>query len=147
MYRIINSLATAEYNKRLSAVEVNFKGYGEPELYHDTMDIAMNIAAIYDTNHWLFIKDTFEDITETEFLFFVSKWSKQTTHLFMHQSKNQVCKVALLTTLGSEVFLKDNNLWLMNPSLKFPNLNLKIFTEAQEAMQFLAGKPNKMLAV
>ncbi len=145
MYRIINSLATAEYNERLCAVEVNFKGYGEPELYHDTMDIAMNIAAIYDTNRWLFIKDTFEDITETEFLFFVSKWSKQTANLFVQS--HQPCKVALLATLSSESFLKDNNLWLMNPSLKFPNLNLKIFTEAGEAMEFLAGEPNKMIAV
>lgn len=146
MYRIINSLATAEYNKDLSAVEVNFKGSGEPRLYHDTMDIAMNIAIIYDTNRWFFRKDQFEDINENKFIYFVSKWSKKTFDLFGNP-KNYICKVALLTSAESKDFLMENNLWLNNPQQKFRNLDLKIFTEEEEVSEFLIGEANKMLTL
>ena len=90
MYRIINSLASAEFNRKLRAVEVNFNGYGESFLYHETMDIAMNIAVIHDSNKWLFIKDSFRDIDSYEFLYFVRKWSKTCSELFDPLSPNSV---------------------------------------------------------
>lgn len=147
MYRIINSLATAEFNKCLSAVEVKFKGYGEYELYHDTMDIAMNIAFVYGANRWFFIKDSFEDIDENKFLYFVRKWSKKTCELFVDNPENQICKVALLTSPESKGFLLENNPWLASAKRKFFNLNFKIFTDKEEATEFLTGRPNKMVQV
>ncbi len=147
MYRIINSLATAEFNKRLRAVEVKFKGWGDSELYHDTMDIAMNIALIYSTNSWFFVKDTFEDINEHKFLYFVRKWSNRAHELFSGDAKNHVCKVALLTTPNSKELLLKNHLWITDPQRKFQTLLLKIFTDKEEACEFLIGQPNKMLSI
>lgn len=147
MYRIINSLATAEYNKNLLAVEVNFNGYGDPSLYHDTMDIAMNIALIYDTNRWFFKKDHFNDINENKFMLFVSKWSKKASELFLKKPKNYICKVALLTSEESKGFLMETNLWLTHPQQKFRNLDLKIFTDREEVNEFLIGESNKMLSI
>lgn len=146
MYRIINSLATAEYSKDLLAVEVKFNGHGNPNLYHETMDIAMNIALIYDTNRWFFRKEHFEDISENKFIFFVSKWSKKASELFVNNPKNFICKVALLTSTESKDFLMENNLWLSSPQQKFKNLDLKVFTEKEEVNEFLIGEPNKMLS-
>lgn len=146
MYRIINSLASAEFNKKLGAVEVNFNGYGAAVLYHETMDIAMNIAVIYDTNNWLFIKDFFHDIDSHEFLYFVRKWSKTCSDLFEPLSENSVCQVALLTSSASHHKLVTQHDWLKKPETKFSNLNLRVYSNREEAYSFLSGKIQHQLA-
>ncbi|MEQ9443216.1 MAG: hypothetical protein RIG62_29535 [Cyclobacteriaceae bacterium] len=146
MYRIINSLASAEFNKELGAIEVNFNGHGEAFLYHDTMDIAMNIAVIYGINKWLFTKDYFHDIDSHEFLFFVKKWSKTCSELFEPESKNSICQVALLTTQESHHTLLNEHDWIRKPTYKFNNLNLKVFSSKKEAHVFLTGKVHRQLA-
>lgn len=146
MYRIINSLASAEYNKDLGAIEVNFNGYGEPALYHETMDIAMNIAVIYDTNHWLFVKDFFQDINPHEFLFFVKKWSKTCNELLSPVSVHENCKVALLTTPASRQKLMADNEWLNQSKAKFNNLDLRVFCKREDAKVFLSHKKQNQLA-
>ena len=146
MYRIINSLASAEYNKKLGAVVVNFNGYGEPSLYHETMDIAMNIAVIYDTNKWLFVKDFFQDINPHEFLFFVKKWSNTCTTLLDSMKSKTECQVALLTTPASQRKLLTDNEWLKEPESKFNDLKLKIFTTQEEASSFLNPHKSRKLA-
>ncbi|MEM9673825.1 MAG: hypothetical protein ACFB15_01965 [Cyclobacteriaceae bacterium] len=146
MYRIINSLASAEYNKELGAVEINFNGYGEPTLYHETMDIAMNIAAIYDTNKWLFIKDFFQDINPHQFLFFVKKWSKTSNELLSPLSDHETCKVALLTSLASREKLVSDNEWLKQSKAKFSNLDFRVFFKQENAQEFLTHKEVEQLA-
>jgi len=138
MYRIINSLASAEYNKELGAVEINFNGYGEPALYHETMDIAMNIAVIYDTNKWLFVKDFFQDINPHEFLFFVKKWSNTSNELLSPISDHKTCKVALLTNSASRQKLMADNEWLKQSKAKFSNLDLRVFCKQEDAQEFLS---------
>lgn len=133
-------MASAEFNKEIGAVEVNFNGYGESALYHETMDIAMNIAVIYDTNRWLFIKDFFQDINPIEFLLFVKKWSNTCNELLQPLAPEQNCQVALLTTPASERKLIAENEWLKRPTSKFSNLNIKIFSKLQEAKVYLMNK-------
>ena len=125
MYKIVNSLASAEYNKNLEAVIINFNGYGELTLYHETMDIAMNIAAVYDTNKWLFVKDFFQDVNPYEFFFFIKKWSNTCKSLTSSIISDKVCQVAVLTTPTSERKLMANSEWLEKSSFNFENLNLK----------------------
>lgn len=140
MYRIINSLVTAEFNKDIGAVEVNFNGHGNSSLYHHTMDIAMNIAVMYDTNCWLFTKDFFHDIDVDNFLFFIRKWSKRCSELFEPHSEHRQCKVALLTTADSYEHLSEQHGWLEGTHTKLQYLDLRIFLCRDEANAYLASK-------
>ncbi len=74
MYRIINSLATAEFSKKIAAVEMNFIGMGDAYQYQDSLDIATNIALMYDKRRWFFTKKHFEDIGEKTFLIHLQSW-------------------------------------------------------------------------
>lgn len=135
MYRIINSLATAEFNKDIDAVEVNFNGQGNASLYHNTMDIAMNIAIVYDTNRWLFVKDLFLDIDVDNFLLFIRKWSKQCSN---PSASDSSCHVALLTTPDSYQHLSGRYDWLEETRTKFSNLHLRFFFDRAEAYRYLS---------
>lgn len=137
MYRIINSLAVAEYNKPLRAVEINFNGWGPSDLYHETMDIAMNIAMIYQTNSWLFVKDDFTDINHNAFMVFVRKWSKKASEMYEISSPNYMCKVALVTSSDSYLYLMAEHDWLQDSRKKFNNLYIKLFTRLEQAKAFL----------
>lgn len=137
MNRIINSLAIAEYNKTLEAVEVNFNGSGLAQLYHDTMDIAMNISLIHLTNRWLFIKDTFQDISHAAFLTFVKRWSRKASNLHREHGSEDLCKVALFTTPESYLYLMAEHDWLQDSQQFFPHLLLQLFTSEQQAREFL----------
>ena len=145
MYRIINSLATAEFNKEIGAVEVNFNGQGDSSLYHNTMDIAMNIAVIHDTNRWLFIKDLFYDIDVDNFLLFIRKWSKRGNDLFESHSDNAQCKVALLTTEDSYHHLAKKYHWLEGSPTKFNDLRLQVFLDRNDACAYLAKQPDEKM--
>lgn len=137
MYRIINSLAVAEYNKSLRAVEINFNGQGPTDLYHETMDIAMNIAMIYQTNSWLFIKDDFSDISHNAFMIFVKKWSTKASEMYEASSSNYLCRVALVTSTDSYLYLMAEHEWLQDSRKKFNNLYIKLFTKLEQAKKFL----------
>ncbi|MEM6842340.1 MAG: hypothetical protein AAF632_08940 [Bacteroidota bacterium] len=144
MYKIVNSLATAEYNRDSGVVVVNFQGYGESALYHQTMDIAMNIAAVYNTNKWLLAKDFFQDINPSEFFFFIKKWSDTCSKLYSYIAPEKACQIAVLTTLISKRKLLLHREWLEGPS--FSNINLKIFTQPEDAYSFLSKEQNVSLA-
>ncbi|WPP51499.1 hypothetical protein [Catalinimonas niigatensis] len=137
MYRIINSLAVAEYNKFLGAVEINFNGQGPTALYHETMDIAMNIALIYKSNNWLFLKDDFSDISPNAFMTFVRKWSTKASEMHERSDSNYICKVALVTSSDSYLYLMSEHEWLEDSRKKFDNLHIRLFTKLEQAKKFL----------
>ena len=139
MYRIINSLATAEFNKATAAVEVNFNGHGQPTLYHDTMDIAMSIAVMYNTNRWLFTKDLFHDMDVDHFLLFVRKWSSKNHELFEASAHHPPCRVALLTTADSYEHLAEKHQWLHETHNKFDRLQLRVFFDREDAERYLTS--------
>lgn len=147
MYRIINSLATAEYNKEIGAVEVNFNGQGNPSLYHDTMDIAMNIALVYNTNQWLFTKDLFRDIDVDNFLLFVRKWSRKCSELLTPYVEYDSCRVALLTTPDSYEHLSEKYDWLEETNTKFSDLHLRFFFARTDAYRYLTQINERILSV
>ncbi|MGB3778520.1 MAG: hypothetical protein WA960_09175 [Tunicatimonas sp.] len=142
MYRIINSLATAEFNKATATVEVNFNGHGDPVLYHDTMDIAMSIAVMYNTNRWLFTKDLFHDVDVDHFLLFVRKWSSKNHEIFEASADHPPCRVALLTTADSYEHLAEKHQWLNATHNKFNQLLLRVFFDRTEAENYLTS-PSK----
>lgn len=137
MYRIINSLAVAEYNKSLRAVEINFNGQGPASLYHETMDIAMNIAMIQKTNNWLFIKDDFTDISPNAFMMFVKRWSTKASEMHDVSSSQYLCKVALVTSTNSYLYLMTEHEWLNDSRKRFDSLYIKLFTNLEQAKTFL----------
>lgn len=139
MYRIINSLATAEFNKAITAVEVNFNGHGDSTLYHDTMDIAMSIAVMYNTNRWLFTKDLFHDMDVDHFLLFVRKWYSKNHELFEASADHPPCRVALLTTANSYEHLAEKHQWLNQTHTKFDQLQLQVFFDRSDAEGYLVS--------
>ncbi len=143
MYRIINSLATAEFNKATAAVAVNFNGHGDPALYHDTMDIAMSIAVMYNTNRWLFTKDLFHDMDVDHFLLFVRKWHTKNHEIFEASGGHPPCRVALLTTADSYEHLAEKHQWLDEIHTKFDQLQLRVFFDRKEAEGYLTGPVKK----
>lgn len=138
MNRIINSLAEAEFNKKLNAVEVNFLGTGLPPLYHETMDIAMNISLIYHTNRWLLQKNDYEDISPDAFLNFIQIWSKKAYQLFLQHDVTLKCQVALVTTVDCCLYLKSEYPALNNEDVHDTSLALHLFTSINEAQAYLS---------
>jgi len=138
MNRIINSLAEAEFNKELNAVEVNFLGTGLAPLYHETMDIAMNISLIYHTNRWLLQKRDYQDMSPDAFLNFIKVWSKKAYQLFIQHDVAVKCQVALVTTVECCLYLKSEYPWLSHEDVHDTSLALHLFTSLDEANAYLS---------
>lgn len=145
MYRIINSLATAEFNKSIAAVEVNFNGHGDSALYHETMDIAMSIAVMYDANRWLFVKDMFDDMDVDHFLLFVRRWYNRDSELFDASTNPPLCRVALLTTPDSYEHLAKKHQWLNETHAKFNKLHLRVFFDRIETERYFSDCVNRKI--
>jgi len=145
MNKIFNSLASAEYAKSIRSVDVKFKGYGTPSLYYMTMDIAMNISLVYQTNQWLLAKTHFNDMNLESFVKFIARWSKDACKLYNEHNASQDCRVAFLTSKDACSYLhyKGINAHLDTSSF----LTLKVFADRREAASFLAeGKQPKLVS-
>lgn len=144
MYRIINSLATAEFNKKISAVEVNFLGYGDVSQYQESLDIATNIALMYDTKRWLFNKKHYDDISEKQFLMYMQSWYQRFSQYFT-DTLDTCCTVVLLTSVASSAVFR--NLQTGQTDGRMQGLELKVFTTKDEVNDFFIGESNKMLSL
>jgi len=137
MNRIINSLAVAEFNRLINAVEISFKGQGPSSLYHETMDIAMDISLVHRSNQWLFKKKRFQDINHSAFICFVEKWATKASYLHQEYGGSEQCKVALYTTTESCLYLLSEYEWLQDSTTKLPFLHIQLFTDLNKAKAFL----------
>lgn len=144
MYRIINSLATAEFNKKISAVEVNFLGHGDAYQYQESLDIATNIALMYDAKRWFFNKKHYDDISEKQFLTYIQSWYQRFSQ-YLTDSLDTCCTVVLLTSVASSAALK--SLQAEWADSHIDSLDLKVFTTKDEVHEFLIGESNKMLSL
>ena len=146
MKRIMNRLVTAEYIRELNAVEVDFKGLGLLSEYHETMDIAMNISLVYQTNQWLFKKKSFVDISPDAFMYFIKKWSIKACAIYHEHISKKDCKLALYTGAESSLYLVSTNELFEKQRSVQPGLELQIFSDLREAKSFLKqGKEPKVL--
>jgi hypothetical protein len=141
MYRIINGLATIEFNRAIAAVEVNFNGQGGLALYDDTMDIAISTAVTYNANQWLFAKNTFHDMDVDLFLLLVRKWFGKNNELFGESMSYAPRRVALLTTAASYEHLAEKHQWLSETRADLNQLQLRVFFDRKEAENYL-HRPN-----
>ena len=137
MNRIINSLAEAEFNKKLNAVKVNFLGTGLPPLYHETMDIAMNISLIYHTNRWLLQKRDYEDIGPDAFLSFIQLWSQKAYQLFIQHYVATKCQVALVTSVDCCLYLQSKYPWLKDEGTHDATWAMQLFSSMSDAQAYL----------
>ena len=146
MNKIINSLATAEFVRKLNAVEVNFKGSGSLAQYHETIDIALNISLVYQTNQWLLKKSHFQDISPDTFLNFIGKWSKKSCQLHLEHHASADCKVALYTTAETDIYLRSEHEGIGKHTSTTHGLTLRVFSDLEKAQTFLSqGKEPKVL--
>lgn len=138
MNRIINSLAEAEFRRKLNAVEVHFLRKGQSSLYHETMDIAMNISLINHTNRWLLQKSDFEDLSPDAFLNFIELWSHKAYQLFVKHDVATRCQVALVTTVDCCLYLRSRYSWLNEEEYQYDKLVLQLFSSVSEAKAYLS---------
>lgn len=74
--RLIEGLATVRYDSDQDVVEVNFFGKGDIIDYQVAIQVALDVAAAYQTNRWKLIKRDFTDINTGRFLSYVSQWMR-----------------------------------------------------------------------
>lgn len=97
MHRFINSLASTEYKKDLTAVEVDFKGFGSMQVYFQTMEIAASLVMLRKMNLWLLIKEDFYDLDAHHFLNFLKNWFKHPAFLSCEEACQKPCRIAIAT--------------------------------------------------
>jgi len=97
MHRFINSLARTEFKKDVTAVEVDFQGFGSMQVYYQTMEIAANLIMLSKKNYWLLVKRDFDDMNVFQFLTFLEKWFRHPSYLQCVKSCNEDGRVAVLT--------------------------------------------------
>ena len=97
MHRFINSLARTEFKKDVTAVEVDFQGFGSMQVYYNTMEIAASLIMLSKKNCWLLVKKDFEDMNAYQFLTFLKNWFKHPSYKRCAQVCNEEGRVAILT--------------------------------------------------
>jgi hypothetical protein len=132
MYRIINSLSTAQYLKPLHAVEIKFTGQGLPDGYYETLDLSLNIASIHNCHAWLLRKDSFQDIYPAQMLEILADWSED--QLSGHFN---LARVALLTTFNQYLKFITELEALGEGTVRLGRLHFQLFTQAEQLPAFL----------
>lgn len=98
MHRFINSLASTEYKNDLTAVEVDFNGFGSTQVYYQTMEIAASLVMMRKANLWLLIKEDFHDMEAWQFLNFLKNWFQNPKFKLCEQKCESECRMAIVTS-------------------------------------------------
>ena len=114
MNKIINSLAICWYNEDINAIEIDFKGAGDIYTYNETMKIALDMAASYGVNTWLFKKFDFKDISTDQFLEFTKRWLSFGCRILKANQLAEKCQAVIITKM--QAIKKINHL------MKYDNL-------------------------
>lgn len=97
MHRFINSLARTEFKKDVTAVEIDFQGFGSMQVYYNTMEIAANLVMLSKKNCWLLVKRDFDDMSAYQFLNFLKNWFRHPSYQRCAQMCNEGGRIAVLT--------------------------------------------------
>lgn len=97
MHRFTNSLARTEFKKEITAVEIDFQGFGSMQVYYQTLEIAAKLVMLSKKNCWLLVKNDFDDMSAYQFLTFLDSWFNQPSYKECAKVCEEAAKVALLT--------------------------------------------------
>lgn len=131
MRKIINRIATIQYDKIIDSVVISFEKKGDATTYEETMELAEEMANLNETDNWLFIKKDFSDFNTDQFLLLINDWSLK------YKCFSNTCKVAVLTKNQAFEKLKKKYSWLREKS---KNMNLGVFNSISKAYSFLSPK-------
>ncbi|MFP4093102.1 MAG: hypothetical protein ACLFUB_01365 [Cyclobacteriaceae bacterium] len=146
MYRIINSLAIAQFHKKINAVEIHFKGDGIPWLYYETLDLSLNIASVHATKAWLLRKSSFLDVSPSQLLEVLQSWAEDNAPL-LNQFRDECFRFALLTNESAYLKFTQEIDYLQDGGLKLGHLHFQLFTNPKDAAYFLnSGYRPRVLA-
>ena len=129
MYKIISEIATIEYEAEWGAVAVEFQGKGHISKYEQAIEIAQLLAINRNTNHWLFIKNDFSDLSTDQFLLFINACYQRFFRFSIP------CKLALYSKPKAVEKLLVKYAWLKKEE---ETLSLGIFKSKSNAYLYLS---------
>ena len=129
MYKIINEIATIEYEVERRVISVDFQERGHISKYEQAIEIAQLLAINRNTNRWLFVKNNFSDLSTDEFLFFVNTCYQRFFRLSL------TCKLAVYSKPQAFEKLVVKYAWLKKEE---EALSLGIFKSKSNAYRYLS---------
>lgn len=100
--KTINTVAVIEVSKAIDAVEVHMRGYGCLHHYVEILKRATHFARLHGINHFLLIKEHFDDIDYQQFYQVIEKWL---SFLDQHLSCMRIKKMKVAIVVERDVFL------------------------------------------
>lgn len=136
MRGINNGSATIKYNPIFDAIEVHFDQNGTMKTYHEAMEQALSLALIENVNRWVFVKNSFADLSTDQFLLFLRKWIIRGCHILKSKGLSSLCEVAIITKTNSGEKLKVKFNRLQNSDHKVQGLDLNICDSEEEIYDY-----------
>jgi hypothetical protein len=136
MRGISNGSATIKYNPIFDAIEVHFDQEGTMKSYHEAMEQALNLATIENVNRWVFIKNTFSDVSTDQFLLFLRKWIIRGCHILKNKGLSSLCEVAIITESESCEKLKFKFDLLKHNDQTLQDLDMNICDSEEEIYDY-----------
>ncbi len=131
-----NGSATIKYNPIFDAIEVHFDQNGTIKMYHEAMEQALNLATIENVNRWVFVKNSFSDLSTDQFLLFLRKWILRGCHILRTKGLSSLCEVAIITKSSSSEKLKLKFNRLQNSDQKLQELDFNICDSEEEIYDY-----------
>lgn len=126
MHKIINSLGTVAYKNELQSIEICFKHEGYPELYEETMDIALKLAVINKVNNWTLIKNSFADLNTDSFLMLVMNYLRAQQSVLSSERIEAPCRINIVTKKQAFEKIKFKA-HLLSKSMREVAFNINVF--------------------
>src|SRR5690606_20136142 len=136
MRGISNGSATIKFNPIFDAIEVHFDQEGTMKSYHEAMEHALNLATIENVNRWVFIKNSFSDLSTDQFLLFLRKWIIRGCHMLKSKGHSSLCEVAIITKASASEKLKFKFNRLQSSDEKLQDLDLNICDSEEEIYDY-----------
>lgn len=136
MKGISNGNSTIKFNPIFDAVEVYFEDNGTMKSYHDTMEDALNLAVLENVNRWIFIKNSFSDLSTDQFLLFLRKWILKGCHILKSKGLASMCEVAIITKSTACKKLKFKFDCLQNSPHRVDNLDFNFCGSEEEIYEY-----------
>ena len=136
MRGISDGSATIKYNPIFDAIEVHFDQEGTMKSYHEAMEQALNLATIENVNRWVFVKNSFSDLSTDQFLLFLRKWIIRGCHMLKSKGLATLCEVAIITKSSASEKLKFKFNRLQSSDENLQDLDFNICDSEEEIYDY-----------
>lgn len=137
--RIIEGLATVQYNNQSDAVDINFFGEGDAIAYRVAIQVALDVAAAYQVSKWVIIKRNFSDVNTCKFLSYISDWMTPSPGASVYKVQI-ITKIQAFRKMNS--LLKYNNLYKRERQVN-ERLQIRVLLNQEDTIK----EPERLLAL